>query len=263
MHSAVYVWHIGVVWCGQMQALSVEYLRSSAPRILCRSSTHAGRSLSPGTTSLSTVLPLHLRRYVNHTRGVRQSLSAFQLCHIHRSFNLIPIHTPMPAKHLVPFPSFSGTDIPFHSLPFSFPLLNPYIIEYRLCGTIIGNTVCNYSTILHTIQHCISNISNTNSRHNFQGNSPRVTEDEINHTAGLCLKAANKHYKVYTLYFAMKCRLCDLTSTNRSHSRLFERQALAVRLDLCFRSVYFFLFENIFRTAEPISTKVCTVTATG
>jgi len=47
---------------------------------------------------------------------------------------------------------------------------------------------------------------------------------------------------------------------------LVERQALAVRLDLYFRFVYFYLFYlsgNIFRTAEPISTKVCTVTATG
>jgi len=43
---------------------------------------------------------------------------------------------------------------------------------------------------------------------------------------------------------------------------LVERPALAVRLDLRFRSVYF-LSGNIFRTAEPISTKVCTVTATG
>jgi len=47
-------------------------------------------------------------------------------------------------------------------------------------------------------------------------------------------------------------------------SFLVERQALAVRLDLCFRSVYFiFLSGNIFRTTEPISTKDCTVTATG
>ena len=47
---------------------------------------------------------------------------------------------------------------------------------------------------------------------------------------------------------------------------LVERPALAVRLDLSFRSVYFILFflsGNIFRTAEPISTKVCTVTASG
>ena len=44
---------------------------------------------------------------------------------------------------------------------------------------------------------------------------------------------------------------------------LVERLALAVRLDLWFRSVYFFLSGNIFRAAEPISTKVCTVTATG
>ena len=45
---------------------------------------------------------------------------------------------------------------------------------------------------------------------------------------------------------------------------LVERPALAVQLYLCFRSVYFyFLSGNIFRTAEPISTKVCTVTATG
>ena len=43
-----------------------------------------------------------------------------------------------------------------------------------------------------------------------------------------------------------------------------ERPALAVRLDLSFRSVYFIFFSgNIFRTAEPISTKVCTVTASG
>ena len=43
---------------------------------------------------------------------------------------------------------------------------------------------------------------------------------------------------------------------------LVESQALAVRLDLCFRSVYcLFLSGNIFRTAEPITTKVCTVTA--
>ena len=44
---------------------------------------------------------------------------------------------------------------------------------------------------------------------------------------------------------------------------LVERPALAVRLDLSFRSVYLFLSGNIFRTAEPISTKVCTVTASG
>ena len=44
---------------------------------------------------------------------------------------------------------------------------------------------------------------------------------------------------------------------------LVERPALAVRLDLSFRSVYFFFSGNIFQTAEPISTKVCTVTASG
>jgi len=43
---------------------------------------------------------------------------------------------------------------------------------------------------------------------------------------------------------------------------LVERPALAVRLDLSFRSVYFFIREYL-RTAEPISTKVCTVTASG
>jgi len=46
-------------------------------------------------------------------------------------------------------------------------------------------------------------------------------------------------------------------------SLLVERQALAVRLHLSFRSVYFFFSGNIFPTAEPISTKVCTVTASG
>jgi len=56
-----------------------------------------------------------------------------------------------------------------------------------------------------------------------------------------------------------------LHTTAHFLSFLVERQALAVRLDLCFRSVYFYFFlsGNIFRTAEPISTKVCTVTATG
>jgi len=65
--------------------------------------------------------------------------------------------------------------------------------------------------------------------------------------------------------------LSNFTEGQRQHWRtvilllLVERPALAVRLDLCFRSVYLFIFlsGNIFRTAEPISTKVCTVTASG
>ena len=72
--------------------------------------------------------------------------------------------------------------------------------------------------------------------------------------------------------FASSCTLTFTIVTQQTVSwltvnlllLLVERPALAVRLDLSFRSVYFYFFSgNIFRTAEPISTKVCTVTASG
>jgi len=63
---------------------------------------------------------------------------------------------------------------------------------------------------------------------------------------------------------ALACTSTQFMHIHLDAIRLFvERPALAVRLDLSFRSVYFFFSGNILPTAEPISTKVCTVTASG
>ena len=77
------------------------------------------------------------------------------------------------------------------------------------------------------------------------------------------IAALNTQLTTPTLAVMAACH----TLSSRCHffCKIFivERPALAVRLDLSFRSVYFFFSGNIFPTAEPISTKVCTVTASG
>ena len=57
-----------------------------------------------------------------------------------------------------------------------------------------------------------------------------------------------------TLGITIICEICDFISRAPSVSC-----ATRLKLSICL----FFLSGNIFRTAEPISTKVCTVTATG